>query len=390
MIKKINVIILLVFLSPGVYCDSPVLQSYIQRFSSADLLGKADILREVSSNASLGQYSGQFYEHALRFVLDNHAQMSNIREMNNIVNVSINGLRDSGCVENLDILWRLFLAYPNSEAGAEILITLGILGKGNRDVIDNINFYLMERNLQVRSGRSVDYVKVSACISAIMEMGDSSSYPVLFSSICAGYPEVIASEAYGALELIPGNLNLFLLNVIGNNPPEEKFAAFRTGINSRRLNLPERGQLAELALEQSLAVDEESVDLTAMSYAAVQTLTSLRWTRANALAIRHYYRVQANFLYGTAPKERFIEAIACMGAVGNSEAALVLGLQLGLINGRMERTGSFDEEITLAIVQSLGLIGDKAVFDHLLNVINLPYPENIHAAAREAIDRLKW
>jgi len=68
----------------------------------------------------------------------------------------------------------------------------------------------------------------------------------------------------------------------------------------------------------------------------------------------------------------------------------VLGLQLGLINIRTERTGLFDSEVTLAIVQALGHIGDNAVFDHLLHISNLSYPEYIQAAAREAIDNLKW
>jgi len=287
-------------------------------------------------------------------------------------------------------LWRIFQEYPDSESSADILITLGIIGKGNRSIIENLNNYLIGRNLLYKSGFNTDYTLVSACILAIMELGDSSSYHALFSAYCTGYPEIITSEAYGALEVIPGNLHQFLLNALWNNPPEEKLAAFRAGINSVRLNVSERGQLAELALEQALASTEDNINLNVMRYSAVLTLTQLRWTRANALAIRHYYRVQSDFLNNAVSKDRFIEAVACLGAVGNSQAALVLGLQLGLINARTESAGSFDPEITLAIVRSLGQIGDNAAFDHLLNVSNLSYPDYIKAAAREAIENLKW
>jgi len=289
-----------------------------------------------------------------------------------------------------DDLWRVFVSNPDSESAADILITLGIVGKGNRNIINNLNNYLIGRNLTYKSGSHVNYSIVSACILAIMELGDSSSYQALFSAYCAGYPEVITNEAYGAMEVIPGNLHQFLLNVLWNNPPDEKLAAFRAGINSVRLSISEQGQLAELALEQALADTNSNIDLAAMRYSAVLTLTHLRWTRANALAIRHYYRVQADYHQGTVSKERFIESITCLGAVGNSQAALVLGLQLGLINARTESTGIFDPEITLSIVQALGLIGDNAAFDHLLYVSNLSYPEYIQAAAREAIDNLKW
>jgi len=297
---------------------------------------------------------------------------------------------DISDVNDASALWKLFLDAPDSKTGVDILIKLGTLGKGNKSIIDNLNNYLMGKNLLFKSGESVNYTLVSACISVIMDFGDSSSYSALFSVLSAGYPEVIASEAQGALEVIPGNLYQFLINIIYYNPPEEKFAAFRIGENSGRLNVSQRGQLAELALEQGLNADEENIDMTFMRYSAVSLLTQLRWTRANALAIRHYYRVQADYLHNLASKERYIEAIACLGAVGNSDATSILGLQLGLINVRTERTGSFDAEITLAVVQALGNIGFKAAFDQLLYVSNLSYPEEIQAAAREAVDRLKW
>jgi len=297
---------------------------------------------------------------------------------------------DISDIKDASSLWKLFLDTPDSKTGADILIKLGALGKGNKSVIDNLNNYLMGKNLLFRSGESVNYTLVSACISAIMDLGDSSSYPALFSILSAGYPEVIASEAQGALEVIPGNLYQFLINVIFYNHPEEKFIAFRIGANSDRLNVPQQGQLAELALEQGLNADEENIDMAAMRYSAVLLLTQLNWTRANSLAIRNYYRVQTDFLHNLAPKERFIEAIECLGAVGNSDATSILGLQLGLINARMERTGSFDGEITLAVVQALGNIGYNAAYDQLLYIGNLSYSEEIQAAAREAVDRLKW
>jgi len=300
------------------------------------------------------------------------------------------GNADISNIKDPSILWRLFLDNPDSKTGADILIRLGTVGKGNKVIIENINNYLMGKNLLFRSGESVDYTIISVCISTLMELGDSSSYPALFSVLYAGYPEVITSEAQGALEVIPGNLQHFLVNVITNNPPEEKFAAFSMGINSDRLTVSQRGQLAELALEQGLTTTEENIDLFAMRYSSVLLLTRLRWTRANSLAIRHYYRVQSDYILNPQQKDRFIEAIACLGAVGNSDAALVLCLQLGLINARTESTGIYDSDITLAIVQALGKIGYNAAFDHLLTVSYLSYPEEIQAAAKEAVARLKW
>jgi hypothetical protein len=365
---------------------------YKQRFSMVDLASKVQLLQDAARDGSLSDSTGEFYEYALQFAMENVAVIGNDPDMIKIIGIAVNGLQNTDYSESLEILWELFLKYPNSQTGAEILVAIGRLGRGNRTVIENVNSYLLEKNLSYKSGESVNYAIISACIGAMMELGDSSSYPVLFEIICAGYPEIIAFEAYGAFEFIPGNFLQFLFDIIEKNPPVEKLVALRTGINSERLSLSERAQLAEFALERSLVTytDTDNIYLSDLRYASALALIPLRWTRANALAIRHYYRVQTDFQHNSATKERFLESIALLGAVGNSDAALVLILQLGLINARTERTGEYDPEITLAIVQALGLIGDKAAFNQLLYVINLSYPENIIAAAKEAIDRLRW
>jgi hypothetical protein len=272
--------------------------------------------------------------------------------------------------------------------GEELVIASGGFENGNGD-INKINNYLMDLNALYVSGERVDYVTVSALIAMLMELDDNSSYPVLLNVLSSGYPEVISSEALGALDYIKGDLNQFLLDVIKTGSPEEKFAALKTGINSNRLSIAEQGHLAETALELTLDAGNND-DLSVLRYAAVSFLSSLRWTRANDLAVRHYYNMLADFQENISNKSRLIEAIAFLGAVGNSEAALALGLQLGLINDRKEKTGIFDAGITLAIVQALGLIGDNAAFNHLLYASKLSYNENIISAAREAIDRLKW
>ena len=397
MSKRIIFFLLSFLLTSGLYGESPAMQAYLQRFIRADLIGKANILYEASSNRDL--VSTSLYNYALQFVIDNYAQIDELRDMNSLINVSINGLIneknagniDSSQMDNiLDNLWVLAINYPDPAVRGEIIIDLSSLGKGKSNTTEKLNNYLSEIIKSYLAGEQVDYSIVSACITAIMQLGDSSSYRVLFSVICSGFPEVIAYESYGALEMIPGNLSRFLISIIENNPTNEKYAAFRIVMNSKKLSVSEKGQLAEIALSQSLIAGENNADLSVMRYDAVQMLTYLRWTRASALAIRHYYMAQADYNQNIIPKERFLEAIACLGAVGNSDAALWLGLQLGLINTRTETTGSFDAEITMAIVQSLGLIGDNAAFNHLSYVTNLPYTEGIIAEAKAAIARLKW
>jgi hypothetical protein len=161
---------------------------------------------------------------------------------------------------------------------------------------------------------------------------------------------------------------------------------------AEKLSAADKGGLAETALEASLAFpsgggDNEAVTLR---YEAVNLLAKLKWVRANNLVVRNFYQVLSDYSIGAAPRDRLIEAIACMGAMGNSEAAGVLALQLGYFNSQTEHSGGYDGDIIMALIEALGGIGDKIAFDHLLYVGYLAYPERIQTAAREALNRLKW
>jgi HEAT repeat protein len=108
------------------------------------------------------------------------------------------------------------------------------------------------------------------------------------------------------------------------------------------------------------------------------------------LGVRNFYRVQTDYAGGAAPREKFLEAIECLGAMGTSEAAQALALQLGFFNFQTEKNGDYDEAVILALINALGELGDKAAFDYLLYVGYLNYPDRIQASAREALNRLRW
>jgi hypothetical protein len=209
-----------------------------------------------------------------------------------------------------------------------------------------------------------------------------------------GYPDNVVRDIVKALGSIQGDYKQYLIDVIRQNPPVEKLAAFRAGMSIERFGSAERGQLAEIALETALGLSpgnaENEAAVSALRYSAVSVLTQLQWTGASPLAIRHFYRVQTDFQNGAVSREQLVEAVACLGAMGTSEAAQALALQLGLLNSQTERNGVFDEAITMAVVQALGTIGDKSAFDYLLYISYLSYPEHIQAAAREALAHLKW
>ncbi len=125
--------------------------------------------------------------------------------------VALIGIQNTNHRENLNLLWKLFQEYRELPVGSDIIIAIGRLGRENSFIIENVNSFLSQKNVLFRSGENVNYAVISAGIAAIMELGDSSSFPVLFETLLAGFPEVIAMEASAAFDFIGETLNNFCI-----------------------------------------------------------------------------------------------------------------------------------------------------------------------------------
>jgi len=373
---------------PGVHAQESILASYHWNFVRASLAGKTAILLDAATDERAEEFIGELYEIALQYALSKGRLFYDEPEMISLVAVAARGAGTAGNTASLESLWELFGVFQDAHTRVAILGALGTLGAGNPQVVANLNQLLDDKNRAFRAGQHVNHIVLRSCIAALGAFGDESSFPVLFSAMTAGYPQVIIQETLRALETIQGNHTNYIIQVIRNNPFPEKAAAFRIGAYNERIPPSERAEIARTALEVSLGASGPVEN--ALRYDAVTVLTRLRWTPAAPLAIRNFYRVQTDHLNGTAPRERLLEAIASLGIMESTEAAQTLTLQLGLINSRTERTGEFDEEVILAIINSLGELGDKVAFDHLLYISFLNYPDRIQASAREALNRLRW
>jgi hypothetical protein len=369
-----------------------LLLSYQRNFAKADLETKAALVEKAASER--GAALGAFYVSALEFALRNADLLKDERSLSVLAASAARAVGEAKHADALPVLRRVFMAFRDPSVRSASLGSMAVLGKGDSQVVETLNQFLANQNNLYRSALSPDLQTLGACIDALAALGDSSSYPSLFATMLAEYPQEIRFRAAEALRLIRGDYKKFLIDVVKRNPPAEKAAAFRAGMDNPAFSASERGELAEAALEISLSLfptdPAEANAVSELRYAAVRELASLRWTRATTLVVKNFYRVQTDFGKDALLKERFIEAIACLGAMASSEAAQALSLQLGLINADMERSRSFDQDVLLAVIGALGDLGDKVAFDYLLYIGYLSYPDNIKAAAREALNRLKW
>jgi hypothetical protein len=388
----------MVLIGPPLFAQESILVSYQRNFVRANLTIKAEVLRDASTDERAAEFIGQLYDFSLRFSLQSAELLRDDPDMIALTALAAQGVRAAEYKASAETLWRLFLAHRDSFSRSEILGALGITGRGNTQIVDNLNQFLANQNSSFRSGMQIDNPVFQAAIVAVGNLGDRSSYPVLFATLMLQYPESVSSTIEASLDKIQGNYKQFLTDIIQKNPAAEKLAAFRLGAHNDKFTITERGEFAQTALEIGLNQENQvnAPALSSLRYEAVQLLAELKWNRAADLVIKHFYRVQTDYKNEAAAKsqlvlkDRLVEVISCLGKMESSEAAQVLALQLGLFNSQTEQNGSFDEDILISVIKALGEIGDKAAFDYLLYMGYLDYPDTIQIAAKNALSKLKW
>ncbi len=373
-----------------------IVLAYRRNFARSSLVTKLELLKEAATRSDADM--GPLYDMALRFAVDYSALLGPDPQLKDLAVLAAIETGKSAYVKAIDDLWALFQGYNDEDVRAAAITALGQAGVGETRVAENLDSFLASQNSLFRSGAQPEYPALEACIDALGALGDGSSFPVLFSAYVAGYSPALAAKAAAALGSIKGDYRGYLLRVIAKNPPLDKSAAYAAGMANSHFVDDDRGELAEGSMAAALDAIAQSASqspveiqsLRELRLSAARELTALKWQKASPLAVQHFRLVLADYAKGAASKTDFLEAIACLGAMGSTEAAQALALYLQLINAQTEQGSPYDEDILIASINALGELGDKVAFDYLLQIGYLQYSEAVKRAAKDALLKLRW
>ena len=127
------------------------------------------------------------------------------------------------------------------------------------------------------------------------------------------------------------------------------------------------------------------VQLTALNY-----LSENRWTQASAAALSYFELSKKQYENKNLSVDQFKTVITSLKYIAPLDSVSLLISFLEELNDRTENGSQVASEIALAVINTLGAIGDKAAFDSLLAVTYLNYEESVLTAAREALSGLRW
>lgn len=369
-----------------------LLKAHMRNFKMAGIEVKIQILEDAVSSGV--KELGPLYVQALDYVLSNTALIPADGRLRQMVVLAAGQVKESGYDEARYSLWNLFQADQDSMFRVSLLNSLGVVGKGDPSIIQELNRWLDAQNNSFQSGKKPDFQVLEACIAAQAEIGDPSSFPAIFSAINIGYPGEIATLSKNALMEIEGDLAQNLKGIIKNQPIADKKTALVMALEHEGLEDDRKAEVAEFAMDVVLHMGLTDAGQRTIAreirFEAAKALMERKWSRATPLAIEHFDATLLEYERGVSTKNSFLEAIATLGSMGSHEAAVRLTQYLVLLNSYSEMGMRIDEQIILAIISNLGGLGDKVAFDDLMYVGYLNYTSQIKKAARKSLENLKW
>lgn len=389
--KKINFIKILgigIFLSMVTFLYSNDSTQYIKKFVSGNLQDKVNVLTEA-----IGSSAESFLnESAFDFISSYYSLLENEEYFTELVYNTIKTIPENIKDKNISVLQRIYMYFDDPKIKIAVVEKLPLI-KGN--CIDIINLVNEEVAKELKNNTYKESSSFEPSVTALSTIAHSSSFQVLFSCYAADISEEINKITETALRNMAEANRSQIVAIIANNEPREKLLALRISEKKSQKNEFFSEEIAETALAIAINkggdVQDIHEDLVKLQLESMRIISKSSWTRATSLVVNYFDLAKKQFSLGIITKENLIEIIQCLTNLATVESGQALSNYLAILNMETEKSGSYDKDIVLAVINSLGVLGEKSAFDNLLYVISFStYSEEIISASRDALSRLKW
>ena len=366
------------------------------QFLKGNLTEKTKVVREASSED--GKWITQ---NALRFIHENKNILINDRDFEgftvatvlSIQNEYVTNLNEEEKNILINQLSQFFVDFDYSDT-----VQISILSKVSalkdcfsiQPFVNVINEYISD--LKNKSSKTN---VINVVLDSLNQIGDNNSFKILYNCLF----EKQLSQYYPQIESVVVNLIPISMNEVLQLVYCKNFVHIEkifTLINKNdKISQKSLSEIAENVLNESILLLENSTNdnedaITKIQMDCIKILESNNWTKASKSLINYFGCVKELYNSSKISEVDFISVIKALESIAPLDAIKPLTNYLVELNSRVEQNQEYSEQIALAVVNTLGAIGDKAAFDSLLSVTYLTYPESVLAAARNALAKLKW
>ena len=358
-------------------------QDYKKQFIKGNIADKTTAVREAS-----GQDGIWLSKKAMEFVLENYSIIGTDRDIDglavaavlSIPNDYIYSLSENDRNTMMNQFMELFEKFSRSNT-VQIAVQSKVLSL--KDHINTAAFTdVLNKFLQGSSVLSSDSSLLKSVINSLGFIGNNVSFSILYNDLNdKRYSGFFTDIEQSVKKLIPVSMNEVLQIVYSKDPAniQRIFNLVKQADNITSNNLCE---ISENILNEA--------PLAEIQFEALSILNAHKWTRASASVLAFFTASQKNFQNSLITEEQFTGLINSLVNLSPLDAVTPLIKYLGELNQQQEHNNPVNQNVVLAVINSLGAIGDKSAFDSLLSVTYLNYPEPVLSAARQALAGLRW
>ena len=370
------------FLLSSILLSSVFGQEYKKKFIKGNITDKTAAVREAS-----GQEGIWLSQKAIDFVLENNDIIGTDRDMDGLAvaavlslpNDYVAGLSETEKTQVLNRFIELFEKFSRSNT-VQIAVQSKVLSL--KDNMNTASFTeVLNKFLQGSTVLSSDSSLLKSVINSLGFIGNNISFSILYNNLndkrySAYYPEIEQTIK----KLIPVSMNE-VLQIIHSHDAANTQRIFNL-VKDAEISTTNLCEIAENILNDS--------PLISLKFDALAILNSHKWTRASNSVLSFFAASQKDFQNELVTEDQFVGLIESLVNISPLDAVNPLIKYLGELNQQLEYNNTVAQNVVLAVINSLGAIGDKQAFDSLLSVTYLNYPEPVLSAARQALAGLRW
>ena len=233
-----------------------------------------------------------------------------------------------------------------------------------------------------------------ASVSALETIGNSESFKILYGFLNNNSYSAYKKEIEKSTIAIIPNAMDDVIGILKGADFNKITSVFDLVQKSSQISKKNLCEIAENMLSESILLIDNSSGISAENIKFQLTLLNIlsdnNWTRASSLALS-YFDISKNLYENhNMNEEQFKTVITSLRNIAPLDAVSPLISYLEELNSLTEKGSPVASDIALAVINTLGAIGDKAAFDSLLAVTYLNYEESVLTAARDALSGLRW
>ncbi len=362
---------------------------------------KGNIADKTAAVREAGNTDSQWIsEQAVSFCLENKEALGNDRELDGLAVAAIlsyspenvKKLSDTQKQKLTENFISLFTQFNKSST-----VQIAVISKSValRDALSYAPFTaLLNSYLKTADVKTADSGVFKASVGALESIGNEESFKILYGFLNDNDYSIYKKEIENTtIALIPNAMNEVISLIKGSDFKKisSVFALVQKNSQISKKNLCE---IAENMLSESILLVDNSSGTSAENIKfQIDVLTILsdnNWTRASAVALSYFDLSKKLYEKKNMSEEQFKTVIIALRNIAPLDAVTPLISCLEELNDRTEKGNRVSSEIALAVINTLGAIGDKAAFDSLLAVTYLNYEESVLTAARDALSGLRW